>query len=248
MITEIFDYLFALPTEHDLRSSSGHSRNKCKTHASRTMALSLLAELARDCPSNFNELVKLLKPHHVGIAKDATSYENPKILEKSVSGYVGMKNLGSTCYVNSLMQQFFMIPAFRNQLLSLGMSMTPLLCADHDKTFPRIRTPVRSRKTLTTFFIKYRSCLPISMTANDNIIILHPFAKLFEIGKATLSTLLSNKMYWNFSTFCAIIWRSFLKKRHTRSCWITPSLGPCRRNSSPRIASIIQRAPSPFIL
>lgn len=42
----------------------------------------------------------------------------PSSYEKSSTGYVGLKNQGATCYMNSLMQQFYMIPNFRNGLLS----------------------------------------------------------------------------------------------------------------------------------
>lgn len=36
---------------------------------------------------------------------------------KSASGYVGLKNLGCICYMNSLFQQIFMIPSFRQAIL-----------------------------------------------------------------------------------------------------------------------------------
>lgn len=42
-----------------------------------------------------------------------------KFSEKSSTGYVGLYNLGCICYMNSLMQQLFMIPSFREPLLSL---------------------------------------------------------------------------------------------------------------------------------
>lgn len=40
-------------------------------------------------------------------------------MEKSITGFVGLKNLGCTCYMNSLLQQFFMIPKFREAILEV---------------------------------------------------------------------------------------------------------------------------------
>jgi len=32
---------------------------------------------------------------------------------KAATGYVGIKNLGCICYMNAMLQQFFMMPRFR---------------------------------------------------------------------------------------------------------------------------------------
>ena len=37
---------------------------------------------------------------------------------RGISGYVGLRNFGCTCYMNSLIQQLFMIPEFRRGILS----------------------------------------------------------------------------------------------------------------------------------
>jgi hypothetical protein len=45
-------------------------------------------------------------------------------LPRSKYGYVGLQNQGATCYMNSLMQQLFLIPRFRQGIL-LGMRLPP---------------------------------------------------------------------------------------------------------------------------
>lgn len=45
---------------------------------------------------------------------------NVKAFKKRKSGYVGLKNLAATCYINSLLQQLFFIKSFREPLLSFN--------------------------------------------------------------------------------------------------------------------------------
>jgi len=40
------------------------------------------------------------------------------------SNKVGLTNLGATCYINSLLQQFFMMPDLRSKILSLPPNLT----------------------------------------------------------------------------------------------------------------------------
>lgn len=44
------------------------------------------------------------------------NYTPPNTTEQKQK-FVGLKNLGCICYMNSMMQQFYMIPAFRYNLL-----------------------------------------------------------------------------------------------------------------------------------
>ena len=39
--------------------------------------------------------------------------------EKSVTGFVGLKNIGCICYMNSIMQNLYMIPSFRKAMLEV---------------------------------------------------------------------------------------------------------------------------------
>lgn len=105
-----FNCLFALPTAED------RGPPKCKTQVSRETAFRLLIELA-DEPNNFLELSKFLLSQ---IDRLDTLYEwsyNPIEFQKSPTGFVGLLNLGATCYMNSLLQQLYIIPQFREGIL-----------------------------------------------------------------------------------------------------------------------------------
>lgn len=54
--------------------------------------------------------------------------------EKSSTGRVGIKNLACICYMNSLNQQLFMIPTFRNDILSI-QDPNHANSPDEDNTF-----------------------------------------------------------------------------------------------------------------
>ena len=55
-------------------------------------------------------LIKLIK------RREGWNYSPPGSTE-STQKYVGLRNLGCICYMNAMMQQFFMIPPFRYNLL-----------------------------------------------------------------------------------------------------------------------------------
>mmetsp|Transcript_12467 Transcript_12467/g.20271 ORF Transcript_12467/g.20271 Transcript_12467/m.20271 type:complete len:3278 (-) Transcript_12467:248-10081(-) len=106
----------------DIASKDNHgmlSPPKCKTRISRQAAFCLLCELGKDCPPGFRDLVQLVSAQHSGgDRRNQWSYQ-PSALDKAVCGYVGLRNLGATCYMNSLLQQFYMIPEFRWAIMSV---------------------------------------------------------------------------------------------------------------------------------
>ncbi|CAJ0883074.1 7111_t:CDS:10, partial [Entrophospora sp. SA101] len=92
---------------------------KCKLEVSRNAALKLLNVLVHECPENFVRLTDLyLKQLDRGEQLNDNWNYCPKSCQKSVAGYVGLQNLGATCYVNSIVQQFFMNSDFRKSLLA----------------------------------------------------------------------------------------------------------------------------------
>jgi ubiquitin C-terminal hydrolase len=92
---------------------------KCQTTRARHMMLELLYTLVQDCPDNHEDLVQQLLPHHLSREFRLLSMYKPTQLEKAAVGYVGLKNLGATCYMNSLHQQLFHVPEFRGSILQV---------------------------------------------------------------------------------------------------------------------------------
>jgi ubiquitin C-terminal hydrolase len=116
LLDDVFEHLlFDVPTESN---HGALAPPKCKTPASRNAAFELLGALAARGATLRAKLLGALEAQLEALAsRDDFSY-NPANNERSAkTGFVGLKNQGATCYMNSLMQQFFTIPQFRHALL-----------------------------------------------------------------------------------------------------------------------------------
>ena len=94
---------------------------KCKSPESRKAAFKLLQAITSGMDKITVEVTEFLKvPLLKTFWRTSTSSDwhiVPLTSERSKTGYVGLKNLGCTCYMNSMMQQFFMLSDFRNTIL-----------------------------------------------------------------------------------------------------------------------------------
>lgn len=124
LVQHLYHSLFDVPITGHLRN--GVPPPKCKYPETRKLAFCLLAELASQSYQNRSMLVLLLQKNHL---RSHSGGRNPhewnfeaKSDEKSGSGYLGMKNLGCICYMNAVLQQLFMIPQLRKNILSIDMT------------------------------------------------------------------------------------------------------------------------------
>ena len=69
-----------------------------------------------------NDEIKNVREKHLTKLDEAKNCYSPLSESISAAGFVGIKNLSCLCYMNSVIQQFFMIPIFRNAILSLPIN------------------------------------------------------------------------------------------------------------------------------
>lgn len=84
-------------------------------------AYRLLNSLIRKSPLLMNAFLEQSMLPLMDLIKrqDGWNYSPPGGGSESRQKYVGLKNLGCICYMNAMMQQYFMIPAFRYNILSV---------------------------------------------------------------------------------------------------------------------------------
>ncbi|GAB5368202.1 hypothetical protein AAMO2058_001298800 [Amorphochlora amoebiformis] len=90
---------------------------KCCTKRSRRSCFKLLGELMRGCSENFRVVLDLTLEQHKGM-KRLSGWEND-IGQLTISDqkFVGLKNMGATCYMNSVLQQLYMTSRLRYGIL-----------------------------------------------------------------------------------------------------------------------------------
>ena len=119
-LAHLLDYLFALPNPRE------KNYPKCKSMLSRTACYDLIVEMAKGCLPNYLLLhAKLLEQHDSEVHKPYPWEYWPKDDGRSECGYVGLTNLGATCYMASCMQQLYMIPQARSCILSSDAASAP---------------------------------------------------------------------------------------------------------------------------
>ncbi|XP_021379697.1 ubiquitin carboxyl-terminal hydrolase 34-like isoform X3 [Mizuhopecten yessoensis] len=120
-LEEVFWLLFALP------SPSKRYLPKCKSQTSRSSAYDLLVEFVKGSVDNFGILHKLMMKQHTKDAHTPYPWDYwPHEDGRSKCGYVGLTNLGATCYMATCMQHLYMLPQARQSVLQAN-------CSKHNK-------------------------------------------------------------------------------------------------------------------
>ncbi|XP_077003331.1 ubiquitin carboxyl-terminal hydrolase 9X-like isoform X2 [Tamandua tetradactyla] len=97
----------------------------CSSPSTINGGFELLIALAVGCVRNLREIVECLTEMYyidtaITTCEALTEWEYlPPVGPRPPKGFVGLKNAGATCYMNSVIQQLYMIPSIRNNILAI---------------------------------------------------------------------------------------------------------------------------------
>jgi hypothetical protein len=99
----------------------------CLAEGTRNAAQDVVVCLASGCHQNLDEIGKVLFKIHSRCScagGKGAAWDND-LSRRAETGYVGLKNLGATCYMNSIMQNLFMQPCIRDAVMSAPVEADP---------------------------------------------------------------------------------------------------------------------------
>ncbi|EFA82122.1 hypothetical protein PPL_05027 [Heterostelium album PN500] len=91
----------------------------CKTKESRLSCYRLMKEFAKNDHNNFFLIERLINEEMDRVDPTSDWNYSPIDREKSIYNYVGLKNQGTTCYMNSLLQQLYHSTSLKYSLLNI---------------------------------------------------------------------------------------------------------------------------------
>uniref|UniRef100_A0A336MFC5 ubiquitinyl hydrolase 1 n=1 Tax=Culicoides sonorensis TaxID=179676 RepID=A0A336MFC5_CULSO len=112
----------------------------CRTPHTIAAACDLLVALCQHCVPNMKLLVATLIEMFSADTEPLKEWEYlPPVGPRPNRGFVGLKNAGATCYMNSVLQQLFMVQSIRVGILSASGA-----CLDPNEDFTGESEPVKS--------------------------------------------------------------------------------------------------------
>uniref|UniRef100_A0A8C9UXP2 Ubiquitin carboxyl-terminal hydrolase 34 n=1 Tax=Scleropages formosus TaxID=113540 RepID=A0A8C9UXP2_SCLFO len=112
-LRDVHNLLFMLPSLKD------RQQPKCKSHAARAAAYDLLVEMVKGSVENYRLLHNWVMSQHMQASHAPYKWDYwPHDDVRAECRFVGLTNLGATCYLASTIQQLYMIPEARQAVFS----------------------------------------------------------------------------------------------------------------------------------
>uniref|UniRef100_A0A8C3G314 Ubiquitin carboxyl-terminal hydrolase 34 n=1 Tax=Cyclopterus lumpus TaxID=8103 RepID=A0A8C3G314_CYCLU len=112
-LRDVHNLLFLLPSLAD------RAQPKCKSHAARAAAYDLLVETVKGSVENYRLLHNWVMSQHMQASHAPYKWDYwPHDDVRAECRFVGLTNLGATCYLASTIQQLYMIPEARQAVFT----------------------------------------------------------------------------------------------------------------------------------
>eukprot|EP01107_Rhizomastix_libera_P007501 TRINITY_DN2229_c1_g1_i4.p1 TRINITY_DN2229_c1_g1~~TRINITY_DN2229_c1_g1_i4.p1 ORF type:complete len:2745 (+),score=843.60 TRINITY_DN2229_c1_g1_i4:83-8236(+) len=171
LIDEILvNCLFSHPT---MENHGAIEFPKCKHDVSRGKAYNVLSKLCRQSPKNMAKVISLLTKK-IEIDEHIHNGYQRSIPILRTAPYSGLRNLGATCYINSTLQQLYMVKEFREGVLNIRLPKqtsekdAPMSMSEYDippeeseiyqfmKLFASMQTSIRRSVSTRSFLSKLK--------------------------------------------------------------------------------------------
>lgn len=119
------DCIFSLPTQANHHKQGSVKGPKCKSAVNRQAAFQLILVFCKCCPKILLSVLEFMSPYQsleVFRLPPGSSMKYSAadcVLPKGNVGYCGLVNPGCICYMISCLQQFYMVPTFRQAILNI---------------------------------------------------------------------------------------------------------------------------------
>uniref|UniRef100_W5NGU5 Ubiquitin carboxyl-terminal hydrolase 34 n=1 Tax=Lepisosteus oculatus TaxID=7918 RepID=W5NGU5_LEPOC len=112
-LRDVYNLLFMLPSLKD------RQQPKCKSHSARAAAYDLLVEMVKGSVENYRLLHNWVMAQHMQTSHAPYKWDYwPHDDVRAECRFVGLTNLGATCYLASTIQQLYMIPEARQAIFT----------------------------------------------------------------------------------------------------------------------------------
>ncbi|CAM9396814.1 unnamed protein product, partial [Scytosiphon promiscuus] len=150
-------FLFTMPEQRG--RGMPVERPVCADPSTRRAALNVLASAARKSPKAMSALldnVDMFVGRVLPSLRHRWGYECSFDAKRAQSGgFVGLKNQGCTCYMNSLLQQLFMVPALRKAILEAKLPRRKLEDFPHELVGRRVAVQWEAGGSIEAFVHSY---------------------------------------------------------------------------------------------
>lgn len=141
--------------------------------ATRQSMLELITTLAFSNQDLLGDLLRLADQPRLGDHFNSQRWNiDRSIILRAPSGFVGMRNLSNTCYMNSLMTQLFMNPGFRAFVLrcrTLNAASTAKLVLETQNLFARMQNSYTRAADATDFTCRIKTPLEESIDVKEQM-------------------------------------------------------------------------------